>query len=41
MEEAELRPFEIEAYAYASSLKTNSVKILCRVAFMAGARLAA
>ena len=41
MEEAELRPFEREAYAYASSLKTNSVRVMCRLAFMAGARLAA
>lgn len=41
MEEAELRPFEREAYAYASSLKTNSVGVMCRLAFMAGAKLAA
>lgn len=41
MEEKELRPFEREAYKYASSLKTNSVRIMCRLAFMAGARLAA
>ena len=41
MEEKELRPFEREAYKYASSLKTNSVRVMCRLAFMAGARLAA
>lgn len=41
MEEAKSIPFEREAYDYTSSLKTNSVKIMCRLAFMAGARLAA
>lgn len=41
MEEAKSRPFEREAYAYASSLKTNSVRVMCRLAFMAGAKLAA
>lgn len=41
MEEAKSRPFEREAYAYTSSLKDTPVKIMCRVAFMAGARLAA
>ena len=41
MEEAKSRPFEREAYAYTSSLKDIPVKIMCIVAFRAGARLAA
>ena len=41
MEEAKSIPFDREAYAYASSLKDISVKIMCKVAFKAGARLAA
>ena len=41
MEEDKSRPFEREAYAYASSLKDIPVRVMCRLAFMAGARLAA
>lgn len=37
MEEKELKSFEREAYKYASSLKTNSVRLMCRLAFKAGA----
>ena len=41
MEEAKSRPFEIEAREYTSSFKYIPVKIMCKVAFRAGARLAA
>ena len=41
MEEAKSRPFDREAREYTSSLKDIPVKIMCRVAFRAGARLAA
>ena len=41
MEEAKSRPFDREAREYTRSLKTNSVRVMCRLAFMAGARLAA
>lgn len=41
MEEAKSRPFDREAREYTRSLKDIPVKIMCMVAFMAGARLAA
>lgn len=41
MEEAELRPFEIEAREYTKTFKPASIAYLCKLAFMAGARLAA
>lgn len=41
MEEAKSRPFEREAREYTSSLKDIHVKIMCKVAFMKGAKLAA
>ena len=41
MEEAKSRPFDREAREYTRSLKDIPVKIMCRVAFRAGARLAA
>lgn len=41
MEEAKSRPFDREAREYTRSLKDIPVKIMCRVAFKAGARLAA
>ena len=40
MEEAKSRPFEREAREYTRSLKDIPVKIMCKVAFRAGARLA-
>ena len=41
MEEAKSRPFDREAREYTRSLKDIPVKIMCRVAFRAEARLAA
>ena len=41
MEEAKSRPFEREAREYTKTFKPASIAYLCRVAFRAGARLAA
>ena len=41
MEEAKYRPIEREADIYASPLKDTHVRVMCKLAFMAGARLAA
>lgn len=41
MEEAKSRPFEREAREYTRLIKDTPVRVMCRVAFMKGARLAA
>lgn len=41
MEEAKSRPFEREAREYTKTFKPASIAYLCKLAFMAGARLAA
>lgn len=41
MEEAKSRPFEREAREYTRLLKDLHVRIMCKVAFMKGAKLAA
>lgn len=37
----ELKPFEIEALEYVKNMKPASLRYLCKLSFMAGARLAA
>ena len=41
MEEAKSRPFDREARGYTKTFKPASIAYLCKLAFMAGARLAA
>lgn len=41
MEEKELKPFEIEALEHVKNMKPASLRYLCKLSFMAGARLAA
>lgn len=41
MEELELRPFEREVREYTKTFKPASIAYLCKLAFMAGAKLAA